>query len=145
MYGGNQHSTIDQGWIGWFCQKALEIKNGEAKKAFTISGSGKQVRDVLHAEDVVSLYFSSVQHIEKVKGKAFNVGGGLQNSLSLLELFNLLEDLLGIEMNFKKLPPRESDQLVFIADNTKISNLTSWEAKITTKAGISKMLEWLSK
>lgn len=143
MYGGNQHSTIDQGWIGWFCQKALEIKKGEAKKAFTISGSGKQVRDVLHAEDVVSLYFSSVQNIEKVKGRAFNIGGGIENSLSLLELFNLLEELLGIKMDFEKLPPRESDQLVFIADNTKISNLTSWEPKITTKAGVSKMLEWL--
>ena len=144
MYGGNQHATIDQGWIGWFCQKALEIKNQSATKKFTISGTGKQVRDVLHAEDVVSLYFSCVKNIEKVKGKAFNIGGGIENSLSLLELFNLLEELLGIKMEFEKLPPRESDQLVFIADNKSISNLTSWKPKVTTRMGISKMLEWLS-
>lgn len=144
MYGGNQHATIDQGWIGWFCQKALEIKNQSATAKFTISGTGKQVRDVLHAEDVVSLYFSCVKNIEKVKGKAFNIGGGIENSLSLLELFNLLEELLGIKMEFEKLPPRESDQLVFIADNKSISNLTSWQPKVTTRMGISKMLEWLS-
>lgn len=145
MYGGNQHSTIDQGWIGWFCQKALDIKNNTNSEKFTISGSGKQVRDLLHAEDVVSLYFLSVQNIEKVKGKAFNIGGGIENSLSLLELFKFLEGLLDIKMDFYKLPPRESDQLVFIADNKSISSLTAWEPKITTIEGITKMLEWLKK
>jgi len=145
MYGGNQHSTIDQGWIGWFCQKALEIKNETAKEPFTISGTGKQVRDVLHAEDVVSLYFKSVENIENIKGQAFNIGGGIENSLSLLELFKVLEYELNIKMTFKRLPERESDQLVFVADNNKISNQTSWKPKINTKAGISKMLEWLIK
>lgn len=144
MYGGNQHSTIDQGWIGWFCQKAIDIKNNVPNNEFTISGSGKQVRDVLHAEDVVSLYFSSVESIEKVNGKAFNIGGGIQNSLSLLELFNYLEEILNIKMNFNRLPPRESDQLVFIADNTKITKLTTWSPKVKTKEGLIKMIEWLS-
>ena len=143
MYGGNQHSTIDQGWIGWFCQKAIDIKNNKNKKEFTISGSGKQVRDVLHANDVVSLYFSAVDNIDKVKGKVFNIGGGLENSLSLLELFNHLEVILDIKMDFKQLPPRESDQLVFIADNTKITKLTTWSPKVKTKEGLIKMIEWL--
>ena len=67
MYGSNQHSTIDQGWIGWFCQKALEIKNGKSQESFTISGTGKQVRDVLHADDVVRLYFMATEKIEQVK------------------------------------------------------------------------------
>jgi len=143
MYGGNQHATIDQGWIGWFCQKALEIKNNTAKEKFTISGTGKQVRDVLHANDVVALYFSAVTNIDKVQGKAFNIGGGIKNSLSLLELFILLEELLDIKMEFKQLPPRESDQLLFVADNTKITELTFWNPKISPREGIKKMLEWL--
>jgi CDP-paratose 2-epimerase len=143
MYGGNQHATIDQGWIGWFCQQALDIKNGTAKAPFTISGTGKQVRDVLHADDVVSLYFASVQHIDKVKGKAFNIGGGIEYSLSLLELFALLEEILGIKMNYKQLPPRESDQLVFVADNSKINQLTGWMPKVEARQGLVKMLEWL--
>jgi CDP-paratose 2-epimerase len=144
MYGGNQHSTIDQGWIGWFCQQALNIKNNKVKDKFTISGTGKQVRDVLHAEDVVSLYFSSVQHIEKVKGKAFNIGGGIENSLSLLELFNILEDELNIKMEYNRLPERESDQLVFVANNNSIKQLTGWEPKVKTNEGLLKMIEWLS-
>jgi CDP-paratose 2-epimerase len=144
MYGGNQHSTIDQGWIGWFCQQALDIKHKRNIGKFTISGSGKQVRDVLHAEDVVSLYLSSVENIEKVKGQAFNIGGGLANSLSLLELLDFLEQELNIKMDYTKLPARESDQLLFVADNTKITKLTNWRPDVATKEGLRKMIAWLS-
>ena len=144
MYGGNQHPTIDQGWIGWFCQKALEIKNHSNTEKFTISGTGKQVRDVLHADDVVSLYFTALKNIEKVQGNAFNIGGGIENSLSLLELFSSLEEILLIKMKYDHLPPRESDQLIFVADNTKIHKLTGWSPTINTKNGIKRMIEWLS-
>jgi CDP-paratose 2-epimerase len=144
MYGGNQHSTIDQGWIGWFCQQALDIKKGKVKEPFTISGTGKQVRDVLHADDVVSLYFTSVDYIDKLKGQAFNIGGGIENSLSLLELFIFLEKELNIKMDYTRLPERESDQLLFVADNTKITKITTWTSKIDTKEGLQKMLTWLS-
>jgi CDP-paratose 2-epimerase len=143
MYGGNQHATIDQGWIGWFCQKALQVKNQSNTEKFTISGTGKQVRDVLHAEDVVSLYFTAVKNIDTVQGNAFNIGGGIGNSLSLLELFGLLEELLDVKLDYHKLPPRESDQLLFVADNKKILALTSWKPQIDARKGIIKMLEWL--
>lgn len=143
MYGGNQHSTIDQGWVGWFIQKALEIENGTAKKQFTISGNGKQVRDVLNAKDVVRLYFKTIENIEKAKGKVFNVGGGVDNSLSLLELFSLLENILSIKMDYNELPWRESDQKVFIADNTLISKTIEWEPEINTFDGIKQMIDWM--
>ncbi|HDZ9181686.1 TPA: GDP-mannose 4,6-dehydratase, partial [Vibrio cholerae] len=68
MYGGRQFATYDQGWVGWFCQKALDAKNSDSAR-FTISGSGKQVRDVLHADDMISLYFSSLKNKEKVRGR----------------------------------------------------------------------------
>jgi CDP-paratose 2-epimerase len=145
MYGGNQHSTIDKGWIGWFCQKAIDIKNKTNLAKFTISGTGKQVRDVLHAKDVVSLYFTSVDKIDKIKGESFNIGGGINNSLSLLELFKFLEQELDIKMDFENLPERESDQLLFVADNSKINKLTGWEPKVNTGVGLRKMLDWLSK
>jgi CDP-paratose 2-epimerase len=145
MYGGNQHATYDQGWVGWFIQKALEIKNGTAKESFTISGNGKQVRDVLHASDVVNLYFKAAENIEQVKGQAFNIGGGIDNSLSLLELFTLLEESLKIKMIYKELPFRASDQLVFVADNSNIEKITGWKPDVNTKSGIIRMIEWLSK
>lgn len=144
MYGGNQHATIDQGWVGWFCQQALEIKNGKAQKPFTISGSGKQVRDVLHADDVVDLYFSSLDLIDIIKGKAFNIGGGIENSLSLIELFKMLEEILDIKMDYYRLPQRQSDQLIFVADNKLIKELTGWTPKIKSFEGLKKMLNWLS-
>jgi len=143
MYGGNQHATYDQGWIGWFIQKALEIKNGTAKELFTISGNGKQVRDVLHSTDVVNLYFKASENIEKTKGNAFNIGGGIKNSLSLLELFALLEENLKIKMIYKQLPFRDSDQLVFVANNSKSDRIFNWNPATSINEGISKMTKWM--
>ncbi len=143
MYGGNQHATVDQGWIGWFVEKAVEIKNKTNKELFTISGNGKQVRDVLYADDVVNLYFKSVEHIEQAKGQVFNIGGGIENSLSLLELFSLLEKILNIKMEYKQLPFRQSDQLVFVANNEKAEKLLQWKPLMSSEKGIEKMVEWV--
>jgi CDP-paratose 2-epimerase len=143
MYGGRQFATYDQGWIGWFCQKALETKSGKLKEPFTISGTGKQVRDVLYADDMVSLYLQAVDKSDSAQGQAFNIGGGIENSLSLLELFSILEKELDIQMNYTNLPPRESDQRVFVADITKAKEIIGWEPKIDTEVGIRKMLKWM--
>ncbi|MBT3261544.1 NAD-dependent epimerase/dehydratase family protein [bacterium] len=142
MFGGRQFSTSDQGWIGWFCQKAIEAKKGILNKPFTISGNGKQVRDVLYADDMVDLYFKAIENIDHTKGQVFNIGGGMDNSLSLLELFEILEKNLDIKLNYIKLPPRESDQKVFVADITKAKKLMGWSPKITKEVGIKRMLEW---
>tara|TARA_R110001592_G_scaffold178141_1_gene418788 strand:+ start:1363 stop:2379 length:1017 start_codon:yes stop_codon:yes gene_type:complete len=145
MYGGRQFATYDQGWVGWFCQKALEAKKNPDAVPFTISGTGKQVRDVLHADDMISLYYSSLDNKNIVSGKAFNAGGGIDNSLSLLELFNLLEKIVDVELKYEKLPVRSSDQRVFVADTTKLKNLTGWEPAVTKEIGLKRMLEWLNK
>jgi CDP-paratose 2-epimerase len=143
MYGGRQFATYDQGWVGWFCQKALDAKADPDVTPFTISGTGKQVRDVLHAEDMISLYYSSLENKDKVSGKAFNVGGGIDNSLSLLELFELLERLIGTKLVYDQLPVRSSDQRVFVADSTKLKNITGWVPEVTSEDGINRMIEWL--
>lgn len=143
MYGGRQFATYDQGWIGWFCQKALEIKENATTEPLTISGTGKQVRDVLYADDMVNLYFLAAENIEKAQGKVFNIGGGYKNSLSLLELFAFLESELNIKMKYKKMPWRSSDQKVFVADITKATNYFDWQPKISAKEGIRKMIKWV--
>lgn len=142
MYGTNQHATFDQGWIGWFCQKALETKSGTLQEPFTISGNGKQVRDVLHAEDVVSLYFTA-KDCAGAYGQVFNIGGGIGNSLSLLELFDMLEQFLTIRMTYTQLPWRESDQKVFVADIGKAEHIIGWHPAVGKQEGIHKMLDWL--
>lgn len=143
MYGGRQFATYDQGWVGWFCQQAVATRNGTLKEPFTISGNGKQVRDVLHADDMISLYFSTLDRIETARGNAFNVGGGMDNSLSLLELFTLLEELIGKQLVFSRLPPRESDQRVFVADISKAKRLLDWEPKVDSRDGVRRMFEWV--
>ena len=143
MYGGRQFATYDQGWVGWFCQKALEAKQGN-KNPFTISGSGKQVRDVLHSEDMIDLYFKAIDSVERIRGEAFNVGGGYNNSLSLLELFALLESLIDSELIYDHLPPRASDQKVFVANIGKAEMLMGWKPAVSKQEGIAKMLDWLT-
>jgi CDP-paratose 2-epimerase len=143
MYGGRQFATYDQGWVGWFCSQGLITKSGKTEKPFTISGNGKQVRDLLHSEDMVNLYFRLVDNAEKVSGEVFNIGGGVENSLSLLELFNLLEEELGVKLKYTQLPPRLSDQKIFIADLTKITKSIGWKPQVSKLAGIKKMLDWL--
>ncbi|ELP5730585.1 GDP-mannose 4,6-dehydratase [Vibrio vulnificus] len=142
MYGGRQFATYDQGWVGWFCQKALEAKQNSTEK-FTISGNGKQVRDVLHADDMISLYFSSLDAKNHVRGQAFNVGGGIENSLSLLELFDELGKITGTELNYTKLPVRSSDQRVFVADYSKLQKITGWKPAVSANDGIRSMMNWL--
>lgn len=142
MYGERQFATYDQGWIGWFCQKAVETEKGILKEPFHISGNGKQVRDVLHAEDVKRLYFAATEHIEQAKSQVFNIGGGMQNSLSLLELFAILEELTNTKLKFHRLLPRESDQGIFVSDIGKVASLLKWKPRVGAREGISKMLAW---
>lgn len=142
MYGGRQFATADQGWIGWFCKMAAETRAGQREEPFTISGSGKQVRDVLHAEDMISLYFSTLKHADAAAGQAFNIGGGIANSLSLVELFKLLEAEIRQPLIYTNCSPRESDQRVFVADIGKITRLTGWKPQVDTEQGVGRMLAW---
>lgn len=143
MYGGRQFATYDQGWVGWFCQKTVETSKGLLKEPFTISGTGKQVRDVLHADDMKRLYMAAVSHIDSAKGQAFNVGGGIENSLSLLELFALLEKMANVKLSYTKLPVRESDQRVFVSDLAKAKQLLHWQPVVSAQEGVARMVEWV--
>jgi CDP-paratose 2-epimerase len=144
MYGGRQFASYDQGWIGWFCQKAVESSKGLLKEPFTISGNGKQVRDVLHADDMKRLYYAALANIDQAKGQAFNIGGGIENSLSLLELFTLLEKISNTKLNYTKLPVRESDQRIFVADLTKAKQLLNWQPIVSAQDGVAQMVKWVS-
>lgn len=143
MYGVNQHATFDQGWIGWFCQKAVEQARQSDAPAFSVSGNGKQVRDILYADDICSLYFAAMERIDRISGKAFNIGGGRSNNLSLLELFDLLEEIVSIPLRFEHLPVRTSDQKVFVADLAKAERLLGWTPQVGKAQGIEAVVRWL--
>lgn len=142
MYGGRQFSTTDQGWIGWFCEQAVRQADGDFTE-FTISGNGKQVRDVLHSDDMVSLYLTAARQIDSISGHAFNIGGGIDNSLSILDLMSILEKILNTKLHWRHIAPRESDQRVFIADLRKVQSMLHWKPEVNKEDGIRRMIDWV--
>jgi CDP-paratose 2-epimerase len=147
IYGGRQFATYDQGWVGWFCGEVLRQKReaaaGGAPRPFTISGDGKQVRDLLHADDLVTCYRRAAATAGRCAGRAYNIGGGSENSLSLLELFAELERLTGHAPAFERLPWRASDQKVFVADCAAAKAAFGWEPRVSRQEGLARMLRWV--
>jgi CDP-paratose 2-epimerase len=141
IYGGRQTSTFDQGWVGWFCKQAAATLN-DASHCFTINGDGKQVRDLLYVADAVRCYRAAHSKIADAAGQAFNIGGGTENSMSLLELFTHLQDKLHIQMNYEQLPWRNNDQRYFVADNTKAGRVLGWQPEVSKERGIEATLQW---
>lgn len=147
IFGGRQFASFDQGWIGWFCQKAIEqqlaLNNGVEINPFTIAGTGKQVRDVLHADDLITLYQLAYEKKDIMNGEIFNIGGGKCNSLSLLELFSMLSaDLCIPSLLYINLERRASDQDCFIANIAKASDVLGWHPSVSCLDGIKAMLQW---
>ena len=141
IYGGRQASTIDQGWVGWFCRQALNTQ-ADPRHSFTISGDGKQVRDLLYVSDAVRCYRSAHRKVDAAAGQAFNIGGGWENSMALLELFEHLQRLLGVPLHWEHLPWRNNDQRYFVADNGKAQRVLEWSPAVGKSEGIQATLDW---
>tara|TARA_B100000795_G_C22798971_1_gene440816 strand:+ start:2235 stop:3242 length:1008 start_codon:yes stop_codon:yes gene_type:complete len=137
VYGENQWGTEDQGWIAWFIKCAL---NNNKIKLF---GTGKQVRDVLHVSDLTNLIYLCVKKINSIKGHAFNIGGGPQNTLSLLELINKIEIKLKTKIIFSFKKERFGDQKFFVNNLSKIKKMTGWHPKVSVNDGLKKYINWI--
>lgn len=138
IYGPFQFGVEDQGWIAFFSKQFL------FKKSLTIYGDGYQIRDLLYVEDLINAYELAIKNITKVKGQAFNIGGGIKNAYSLLQVINILEDNFGykIKIGFDK--TRLGDQKYFVSKNEKIKKILGWKPKTDFKKGVKKMIEWQS-
>lgn len=143
IFGVRQFSTFDQGWIGWFVKQAIRARDDRVEEPFTISGDGKQVRDVLFVDDLVACYFAAADAFDVTRGTPFNIGGGMSNSLSLLELFGLLEHELGVALRYRCLPWRQSDQKVFVADTRRAEQSFGWRPRVSAEEGIRQMIRWV--
>lgn len=137
IYGPRQWGTEDQGWIFHFLKLAYQ------KQPIKIFGNGKQVRDLLYIDDLINAYEMAISDIDNTFGQAYNVGGGLANSVSLLEAIQMISELLGHEVETKFFDPRPGDQKVFISDNTKAKDNFGWAPKVDVPTGLEKMLEWV--
>lgn len=134
IYGERQFGVEDQGWVSWF---VIATMTG---KPLTIYGDGKQVRDVLFVKDLVKAFDSFLN--SELKHEVFNVGGGPQNSLSLLELLDLVKKRTGKDPILSFSEWRRADQKVYISNISKIKNKLKWKPEISPEEGVSKLIEW---
>jgi CDP-paratose 2-epimerase len=110
IYGPRQLGTEDQGWVAHFMLQAVQ------DKPITLFGDGRQVRDILFVNDAVAAYVSAWQRIGEVAGQAFNLGGGPENAVSLVQLLAHLQDALGRPIDYRIDDWRPHDQRYFVAD-----------------------------
>jgi CDP-paratose 2-epimerase len=139
IYGQRQFGVEDQGWVAHFVIAAL------LNRPLSIFGDGKQVRDLLHVSDLIRAYEAGLACIDELKGTAFNVGGGPQNTLSIWTEFGpLLASLTGREIPITHHDWRPGDQRVFIADIRKAKELLGWEPAVSPQKGITDLYRWVA-
>ena len=137
IYGQRQFGIEDQGWVAWFTIAAA------LGKRLTIYGDGKQVRDVLHIDDLARAYGTATKKIVKVRGQIFNIGGGPENTMSLLELLAYLEEFFGKKINVRYSDWRPGDQPVYVSDISKAEKVLGWKPEIGVKEGVQKLYAWV--
>ena len=138
IYGPRQFGIEDQGWVAWFVIAAV------TGQPITIYGDGKQVRDVLHVDDLLNGYDAAIEKIDVTAGQVFNMGGVPQNVLSVWAEFGpMLERLVGHKIEIDRGDWRPGDQRVFYADISKAKKELGWIPKIGVEQGIKMLFDWV--
>ena len=137
IYGTRQFGIEDQGWVAWLTIASV------LGKQITIYGDGKQIRDVLHVDNLSRAYEAAVNNREAVSGQAFNIGGGPHNTMSLLELLTYLEDELGKKIPLNWSDWRPGDQPVFVCNLKKAREHMGWRPEISVKEGVGQLISWV--
>jgi CDP-paratose 2-epimerase len=137
VYGPHQFGTEDQGWVAHFMRRAL------AGEPIVIYGDGRQVRDILFAEDLVDALLLARDRMEAVRGLAFNIGGGPQNAVSLRELLAQLERIHGAMPAVRYEGWRASDQRYYVSDCSRFRAATGWQPCTSVAVGLEQLHRWL--
>ena len=138
IYGPRQLGTEDQGWVAHFLLRAL------AGEPITIYGDGAQMRDVLHVDDALQAYLGAWQRMDRVAGRAFNLGGGPRNAISLLQLTRHIGSLLGREVRVHFSDWRPNDQRWFVADPRRAWQALGLPAPLDWRAGVGSLLRYFA-
>ena len=137
IYGPHQFGTEDQGWVAHFLIQAMN------KRAITLYGDGKQVRDVLFVEDLVDALLLARTNIRTLSGQVFNLGGGPQNTTSLLELLEWIGDLDGAAPEVSWGNWRPGDQRYYVSNFAKFQTATGWRPQVGMRKGVERLHAWL--
>ena len=134
--GARQYGTEDQGWVAHFLYSAL------ANTPMMIYGDGRQVRDVLCVDDLLSAIDAARERLEVTAGQIYNVGGGPQNTTSLLELVERIESLTGRRLAYRMAKARPGDQKVYITEMSKLKGDTGWEPRLTITQTLERIYDF---
>ena len=137
IYGRHQHGNEDQGWVAHFLIRAI------AGEPVTIFGDGAQVRDVLFCEDLVRAFLLARERIDILAGDVFNIGGGPDNTVSLLELVDLIEELHGLRPEIHLAEERIGDQRWYVSDTSALQAATGWHPRVSVAEGVAELYRWL--
>jgi CDP-paratose 2-epimerase len=135
IYGPFQRPTSDQGWVVYMIDQMLH------DETIQLNGIGKQVRDILYVSDLIELFLLIPNVKDFPFGQAFNVGGGPKNTLSILELFSLLEVHTGLVAKYKTGNERPGDQRYYVSNVDKIHAATGWSPTTNVLDGVLKVFE----
>jgi CDP-paratose 2-epimerase len=138
IYGPHQFGTEDQGWVAHFLIRAME------SQPIMLYGDGRQVRDILCVDDLVDAFLLAQQSMETESGNAFNIGGGPGNTVSLLELLEMIGELLGHKPEVEFDSWRPGDQRYYVSDTAKFQRTTGWRPRISVPEGLERLTRWLS-
>ncbi|MCP4649303.1 MAG: NAD-dependent epimerase/dehydratase family protein [PVC group bacterium] len=136
IYGDRQFGYEDQGWVAWFIIACL------LGKKITIYGNGKQVRDLLYAGDLAKAFDLFITN-QKHRHVLVNIGGGPENTTSLLEYLKRLEGLVGKPPKVKFADWRLSDQRVYISNIDKAKKILSWKPAVSIDQGSLELTKWI--
>ncbi len=136
IYGPHQCGTEDQGWVAHFLLRAL------AAEPITIYGDGLQVRDILYVEDLVDAFLLAQRHMARLSGNAFNIGGGTENTTSLVELIARIAELHGHAPELRYGARRHGDQQYYVSDHRKFTAATGWRPRISADLGVTGLYHW---
>ena len=137
IYGPRQFGTEDQGWLAHFLIRSLH------SEPIRIYGSGRQVRDVLYIDDLLEAMLAAERHAGTLSGKAYNIGGGPENTLSLLELLDHIRALRGTRPAVRFEDWRTGDQRYYVSDCSRLRNATGWRPRVGVEEGIAALDRWV--
>ncbi len=137
VYGDRQFGTKDQGWVAHFAYLAVR------GKPITVFGDGKQVRDMLYVDDLVTLYQAAMERAATLSGRAYNVGGGPANTVSLLEVLDFLERRTGRKLDVTFEDWRPGDQRIYVSDTGRAQEDFDWSPRVGVEDGLERLVSWV--
>jgi CDP-paratose 2-epimerase len=137
-----QMGKVDQ---GVFTHWMLAHHFGNPLSYIGFGGKGKQVRDLLHVEDLVDLVERQLLAPAEWDGRTVNVGGGRECSLSLLETTAICRELTGNEVPIAPvLETRQGDVPIYLSDCAKLFGLDEWRPRRSAHQVLADIHEWIT-